>query len=89
MLGTSFPGPGQKVNDNNLKLLRGDSAFSWRKNNGFINAPKLKSEMTLDLLKQLNQIKKHKSIQETRTRKLVIAGVFIGIILSAILISVF
>ncbi len=84
MKGTSFPGPGQKVNDNNLGLLRGANAFSWRKNNNFINQPAVKSEMTLDLLKQLDQVKLERALKDSRLKRRIIVGVIISIFISSI-----
>ena len=88
MLGTSFPGSGQKVNDINLKLLRGGKAFSWSKNNNFINAPRIKSEMTLELLKQLNQVKQGQILYRKRLRKIVIWGVILVISIASTVLAI-
>lgn len=86
MKGTLSPGPAQKVNDNNLKLLKGTSVFSWRNNNNFINPPKLKSEMTLDLLRQLSQIKKERVLKDSRLKRKIVVGIMlISTVLSIIL----
>ena len=87
MLGTSFPGPGQKVNENNLRLLRGERAFS-NQSNYFINPPALKSEMTLDLLKQLHHVKQIQKTKQNRLKKRIIWGVLIMIPIIIVLLAV-
>jgi len=59
MLGISFPISGQKAFENNRNLAQNASSFRLKDHNNFINPPQLKSEITLGLLKQLNQVKKY------------------------------
>ncbi len=87
MLGTSFPGAGQKANARNLNLLNGSGSYYQGKSMGFVNPPKLKSEMTLDLLKQLDQVRHNQKAYQNRLKKIIIGSVIAVIAITAVLMT--